>query len=99
MLSATAISDTALGCAVQPCLKSGYNFNMDADPGPGPGGYQPHWNLTATTSVATGINATGARSFYTNEVGVIYYQLGGTAPGAGITQYVRVPTDGLQLGN
>ncbi len=99
MLGATSISDTALGCASQPCIKSGYNFVINADPGTGPSGYQPNWNNIAIPTSSTGIAATGSRSFYTNEIGVIYYKLGGDPPVAGLTQYIRTPTDGSPLDN
>lgn len=99
VLGATSISDVALGCSSQPCAKSGYNFTIDADPGTGPGGYQPFWNLYAVPISTSGLAMTGNRSFYTNEIGVIYFTLGGSAPTAGLTPYVRTPTDGTALNN
>jgi len=99
MLGATSISDTALGCTSMPCVKSGYNFGMDADPGNLATGLQPTWNVYATPITSTGVSNTGTRSFYTNEIGVIQFKLGGDAPTAGISQTVRIPTDGTPLNN
>lgn len=54
------------------------------------------FDATAVPQQAAGIAATGTRSFYTNEVGVIYFLAGGTAPG-GTSATVRVPTTGTAL--
>lgn len=54
------------------------------------------FDATAVPQNATGIAATGTRSFYTNEVGVIYFLPGGAAPG-GTSATVRVPTSGTSL--
>ncbi len=56
--------------------KSGYNFQAGAVAGPTSAAF----DATGQPSVFTGISATGTRSFYTNEKGVMYYNLTGTAP-------------------
>jgi type IV pilus assembly protein PilA len=40
----------------------------------------PAFDATSTPSVFSGVTATGTRSFYVNEVGVMYYNLSATAP-------------------
>ena len=70
--------DSVLGTA--PNRKSGYIFAMIplASSMTAPARY----DATSTPSIATGLGATGTRSFYSNESGVIYFQTGGTAPAA-----------------
>src|SRR2546422_9477621 len=70
--------DSVLGTA--PNRKSGYIFAMIplASSMTAPARY----DATSTPSIATGLGATGTRSFYSNESGVIYFQTGGTAPSA-----------------
>jgi len=63
--------------------KSGYAYtaaNLDAD-----ATHPDRFNLNSVPQQPTGIGATGTRSFYTNESGVIYFVLGGTAPTADAT--------------
>src|SRR6266566_289085 len=38
------------------------------------------FDASCTPSTATGTGATGTRSFAVNEAGVVYYNVGGTAP-------------------
>ena len=60
--------------------KSGYTFlvtPMDAD-----STHPARFDSTAVPNSAAGLGATGTRSFYSNESGVIYFDLGGTAPTA-----------------
>ncbi|HQZ96264.1 MAG TPA: prepilin-type N-terminal cleavage/methylation domain-containing protein [Pyrinomonadaceae bacterium] len=97
-LSSSGIVDRSLGCAADPCVKSGYSFSIDQDPG-SLGGTLPNWNVMAAPIVASGATQTGSLSFYCNEMGAIYYKLGGSPPVAGLGPGVRVPTDGSPLSN
>ncbi len=97
-LGTPAIIDNTLGCAADPCIKSGYNFSIDRDNGV-VGVYPPNWNVLSTPAVPSGATMTGGRSFYSNELGAIFYKTGASAPVAGLTQYVRTPTDGTPLDN
>lgn len=56
--------------------KSGYLFTTDAVSGP----TFPTFDATAEPSLYTGPMATGSRSYFVNEGGVIYYALSNTAP-------------------
>lgn len=56
--------------------KSGYFFETDRVTGPG----FPAFDATAVPSIYSGVTATGARSFFVNENGVILYALSATAP-------------------
>ncbi|MEZ5425898.1 MAG: prepilin-type N-terminal cleavage/methylation domain-containing protein [Pyrinomonadaceae bacterium] len=71
-LNTSGLIDSAFAAGT----KSGYTFTAAAD------ATQPtlYWDATAVPQVATGLGATGNRSFYTNESGVIYAATGGTAP-------------------
>ena len=97
-LGARALVDPTLGCATEPCVKSGYNFAIDRDNG-SPSTYPPNWNVFAVPVAPSGAMQTGSVSYYSNEVGTIYYKTGAAAPVAGLNSTVRVPTDGLLVGN
>ncbi len=97
-LSNSGIVDRSLGCATDPCVKSGYSFSVDQDPGSS-GGAPPSWNVMVAPVTASGAAQTGSLSFYCNEMGAIYYKLGGSPPVAGLGPIVRVPTDGSPLSN
>ncbi len=56
--------------------KSGYNFAADKVTGPN----LPAFDATAVPAIYTGATATGSRSFFVNESGVIEYALSATAP-------------------
>lgn len=56
--------------------KSGYLFATEAVAGPS----SPAFDVEGEPSQFTGASATGTRSFYTNEKGVLYYNLTATAP-------------------
>ena len=56
--------------------KSGYGFTVGPVNGPG----FPAYDATAEPTIYTGALATGTRSFFTNESGVIQYALSATAP-------------------
>jgi prepilin-type N-terminal cleavage/methylation domain-containing protein len=95
-LSAAGTLDTALGCSAEPCYKSGYLFSVDAlTSSTG----TALWNLNAVPQTATGPMQTGSLSFYTNEIGAIFVNVGPTAPSAGLSETVRVPTDGSPYQN
>jgi type IV pilus assembly protein PilA len=70
--------------------KSGYIFTAAAL---GTGPY--YFDASARPSSATGLGATGTRSFYTNEAGVMYFVAGGTAPTCDAT--TRVVAGGAPL--
>ncbi len=74
-LAGQGLIDTVLaGSGTTP--KSGYLFATDAVAGP----TSPAFDATGQPSVFGGVTATGTRSFFTNEKGVMYYNLTGTAP-------------------
>lgn len=76
-------------------VKSGYNFvhtRRAAAAGTNP----EEWDGTAFPVTPTGVTATGTRSFYMNEAGVIYAISGGTPP-SGTSATVRTPTTGSPL--
>ena len=98
VLGSNNVIDETIGCPTEPCLKSGYNVQIDADNAVGQN-YPPNWNGYATPVVGNGAAATGGRSFYTNEIGVIYYKFGSTPPTAGLTSVIRIPTDGTPIGS
>jgi len=56
--------------------KSGYLFTTSGVTGPS----FPAFDATAVPSIYTGVTATGSRSFFVNEGGVIEYALSATAP-------------------
>ena len=70
--------------------KSGYKFSASAL---GSGPY--YFDATAVPSSASGLGATGTRSFFTNEAGVIYFVAGATAPSCDATS--RVVSGGAPL--
>lgn len=97
-LAAPGIIDNVLGCAADPCTKSGYTFSIDRDDGV-VGSYPPNWNVFAVPVTSTGPSTTGSISFYSNEAGSVFFKSGGSAPSAGLTNFVRTPTDGTPYGN
>lgn len=74
-LESAALIDSAVG-ASDTTPKGGYLFTTDQVSGPG----FPAFNVTAEPSLYTGPMATGSRSFFTNESGVVYYALAAAAP-------------------
>jgi len=92
-LATAGLIDTVLGCATAPCAKSGYGVTIAAlvKDATAPA----RFNASAVPQSSTGVGATGTRSFYTNESGVIYAVLGGTAPSA--TADTRVVSGGAPL--
>lgn len=84
-LGTAGLLDTVLGCSTGTaynvnCAKSGYNFA--AAPVTVGGSTANHWDAKAVPQSASGLGATGNRSFYTNEGGAMYGATGGTAPSA-----------------
>ena len=73
--------------------KSGYTFTSAALASAA--GTPERYNSTAVPQTATGLAATVNRSFYSNESGVIYAAVGGTAPTADAT--TRVVSGGSPL--
>jgi type IV pilus assembly protein PilA len=72
--------------------KSGYSF-AGARIGTG----TPFFDAASVPSSFTGLSATGTRSFYTNESGVMYFNLSATAPaGDATTRAVTAGTTGTQ---
>jgi len=61
--------DNVLGCAAQPCLKSGYNFSLVGLA-----------NTFTAIAVPATVGTTGSRSFFTDESGVIRFNAAGGAP-------------------
>jgi type IV pilus assembly protein PilA len=91
-LQAQGLIDAVLGTA--PNQKSGYLFAMTplASSLTAPA----RFDATSEPTNTSGIGATGARSFYTNESGVIYFQAGGTAPTANATTRAVTPNTPLK---
>lgn len=75
-LAAAGLVDSVLG--QNNAAKSGYVFNVSATASTATSPAQ--FDATAVPQNPTGLTATGTRSFYTNEQGVIYFLSGGTAP-------------------
>ena len=90
-LAAAGLIDSVLaasGPTTSP--KSGYNFAALKI-----GTATPFFDASSTPSSFTGLSATGTRSFYTNESGVMYFNLSATAPtGDATTRAVTAGTTG-----
>ena len=90
-LATEGLIDDVLGTA--PNLKSGYTFGMTVL---APSATAPaRYDATAVPVSFTVIGATGSRSFYTNESGVIYFNTTGTAPTCDAT--TRVVSSGAPI--
>jgi len=74
-LQTVGLIDSVVG-ASDTTPKSGYLFTN----APVSGVAFPAFDATGAPSVYGGLVATGSRSFYVNESGVLYYALSGTAP-------------------
>ena len=88
MNTAGMIDSVVLNSAVTP--KSGYGFTA-AKIGAG----TPFFDATAVPSTFAGIGATGTRSFFTNESGVMYFVSAAAAPTCDAT--TRVVSGGAPL--
>jgi type IV pilus assembly protein PilA len=88
-LETEGLIDSVLGAGT----KSGYAYTVTplASSATAPA----RFDASCVPQSATGIGATGTRSFYTNESGVIYFVAGGTAPTGAAT--TRVVTGGAPL--
>ena len=88
-LQTAGLIDTVLAnSATTP--KSGYSFSASRI-----GTGTPFFDAATVPSSFTGLSATGTRSFYTNESGVMYYNLSATAPaGDATTRAVTAGTTG-----
>jgi type IV pilus assembly protein PilA len=91
-LKTDGLIDTVLGTA--PNQKSGYVFAMT--PLPSSSTTPARFDATSEPTNPSGIGATGVRSFYTNESGVIYFQDGGTAPVADAATRAVTPNTPLK---
>ena len=90
-LRTEGLIDIVLGTA--PNTKSGYVFAMTALASSTTA--PARFDATSEPSTTSGIGATGTRSFYSNESGVIYFQVGGTAPTANATTRAVSPNTPL----
>ncbi|HEY8185255.1 MAG TPA: prepilin-type N-terminal cleavage/methylation domain-containing protein [Pyrinomonadaceae bacterium] len=90
-LAAEGLIDDVLGTA--PNLKSGYTFAITVLPPSATAAAR--YDATAEPQSFSVIGATGSRSFYTNESGVIYFNNSGTAPTCDAT--TRVVSSGTPL--
>jgi type IV pilus assembly protein PilA len=82
--------DSVLGAG----SKSGYTYTaaaLDAD-----ATHPDRFNANPIPKQPTGMGATGTRSFYTNESGVIYFKAGAAAPTADATTRVVTPNTPIQ---
>ena len=89
MNTAGMVDSVVLNSATIP--KSGFGFTAAVVAGGG----SPFFDATAVPSSYGGIGATGTRSFYTNESGVMYFVSSGTAPAGNAT--TRAVTGGAPL--
>jgi type IV pilus assembly protein PilA len=87
--------DSNLGCPMPPCFKNGYSFNVNVsiETGTDPSSYDA---TAVPVQFGTGFSGTGSRSFYINEISLIWYDFTPTAPG-GTTVSQRQPTNGYNL--
>jgi type IV pilus assembly protein PilA len=94
-LNTNGLVDSNLGCQSPPCEKNGYlyNINTSIETISIPSSYDA---TGIPSQFGAGVSGTGARSFYINEVAVIWYDITPTAPG-GTTTSIRQPTNGYNL--
>ena len=94
VLATAGLIDNVLGCATAPCAKSGYAVTIT---GLAKTTSLPaRFNASAVPQTFGGIGATGTRSFYTNESGVIYFNAAATAPTADATSRAVTPNTPIQ---
>ena len=93
-LNTAGLIDNVLGCsAAGPCPKSGYSYTITALPKSTTA--PARFDASTVPQTFGGIGATGTRSFYTNESGVIYAASTAAAPTADAT--TRVVAGGSPL--
>lgn len=90
-MQTAGVVDVQLGSGA----KSGYNFAVT--PIAATATAPAFFDATGVPQTATGISATGTRSFYIGESGVLYFLAGATAPAASGT--TRVMSTGTVLNN
>ena len=86
-LSTAGLIDSVVAASAT-TAKSGYAFAAATVPT----APVPAFDASSTPATYTGIAATGTRSFYTNESGVMYFNLAATAPTAVATTRVVTGT-------
>src|ERR687892_749329 len=86
------IDSVVAGATTAPDAKSGYVYALVT---PVPTATGAAFDCSSTPASATGIGATGTRSFAVNETGVLYFLAGGTAPAFSAT--TRAATTGAPL--
>ena len=92
-LNTAGLIDNVLGCAADPCGKSGYGFSMTALARSATA--PARFDASTVPQQFGGIGATGTRSFYTNESGVIYFAAAAAAPVADAATRVVTPNTPL----
>ena len=92
--TAGLIDNVVSGAQAGGTAKSGYFYALTT---PVVGATGAAFDASSTPSSATGIGATGTRSFAVNETGVLYALAGGTAPAFDAT--TRAATTGAALNN
>lgn len=97
-LGNNGLIDIVIGCPSASCVKSGYQVTLnkfDNMPGISP----PYFDVEAVPiSFSTGWSGTGTRSFFTNEIGIIFYTISATPP-SGTNVNNRRPTIGWEITN
>lgn len=89
-LNTAGMIDSVLANSNVTTPKSGYKFTAVRIGAP-----LPFFDAKGFPSIFGGVSATGTRSFYLNEAGVMYYNLVGTAPGGDpSTRVVTLGTTG-----
>jgi type IV pilus assembly protein PilA len=94
-LNTNGLIDSNIGCSMPPCLKNGYafNINMSIETTTDPSSYDA---TAEPVQFGTGFSGTGARSFYINEISLIWFDFTPVAPG-GTTVSQRQPATGYNL--
>ena len=94
-LQTAGLIDTVVaGATAAASAKSGYIYAITTPIATSP---VPAFDASSVPSSATGLGATGTRSFATNESGVLYFLAGGTAPA--FDAAARTATTGAPLNN
>ena len=89
VLAAVHLVDDILGCSTTPCAKSGYVITIT--PLPKTATLPARFDVSAVPQIFGAIGATGTRSFYVNESGVIYATASGVAPSADAATRIVTP--------
>ena len=94
---AALMADNAVDTALGSGNKSGFKFTCVGTAALTATPFTPSFFDTKAEPQSTGNFGTGNRSFYSNETYVIYQKDGATAPTAGTSATVRLPTDGTVI--